>query len=300
MRALTVGVLIALMSALAHAQTRSMASATHALKGPVRTFRTEVATFVLKDGVYVEGPRVLLMEASFNRDGNRTDFRSYNRKGELARRIVMTFEGRRMIEAINYDGAGKMWLRIVNVYDEEGQVKERASYNNDGSLSSKTDFKRNNKGQVIESSEYSAEGILMEETNNKYQGRDLQVSERKIYDATGSLRSTEVYEAPNKQTTITWNRDGSVASKSVRVNQEISHYGPDGSFQKATMISRDRLLDEVMLNQDGSTKRESQVPDEVDAYENWTKQTKWLTDSKGTRPLKITYRQITYYEKFTF
>ena len=106
MKALKIIVLIGLMFLVAHAQERSDADATYALKGQVRSFRVEVATFVLKDGDYVEGPRVPQMEASFNEDGNRTDLHIYDNKGVVSRRIVMKFEGRKMTEAINYDGAG--------------------------------------------------------------------------------------------------------------------------------------------------------------------------------------------------
>src|SRR5215208_6149826 len=90
MKSLRVVILIVLTSTLApvvvHAQD---IYATYALKGPVRTFRTEVATFALKDGNYVEGPRVVQMEASFNTDGNRTDLYLYNDQGTLSRRIEM-------------------------------------------------------------------------------------------------------------------------------------------------------------------------------------------------------------------
>ena len=58
MKLLKVVVLVALMLLVAHAQERSMAVATYALNGPVRTFRVEVATFVSRDGDYVEGARV--------------------------------------------------------------------------------------------------------------------------------------------------------------------------------------------------------------------------------------------------
>ena len=51
----------------------------------------------------------------------------------------------------------------------------------------------------------------------------------------------------------------------------------------------------VVLNQDGSRKRESSTPDQLDAHGNWTKMTKWQTDSKGTRPLSVAYRTLTYY-----
>ena len=75
-----------------------MSKVTHALDGPVKTVRTEVATFLLKDGEYVEGPRVLRWTALFNEDGNRTDYGMHGDNGELTRRIEMRFEGRRMLE----------------------------------------------------------------------------------------------------------------------------------------------------------------------------------------------------------
>src|SRR5215203_7525390 len=163
MKSLKVVILIVLTSTLAPVVIRAQdTSATYALKGPVRTFRTEVATFVLKDGNYVEGPRVVQMEASFNTDGNRTDLYMYDAKGILGRRIEMKFEGPRMIEAINYDGAGNIWLRTVDVYDNEGRIKETINSNGDGSLRSKKTFKRNDRGQLIESTEYSAAGVLLD------------------------------------------------------------------------------------------------------------------------------------------
>ena len=299
MKPLKIVVFVVLVSAAVHAQSRTMADATYAIKGPVRTFRMEVATFVLKNGDYVEGPRVLQMEASFNEDGNRTDLHLYDDRGAPTRRIVMTFEGRRTIEVINYNGAGKMWMRHVFDYDENGQRKAATSFNGDGSLRSKTSFKRNDQGQIVETTERDAKGILMEQVNNKYDGPKLLGYERKLYYPNGSLKSAYEYEAAkNRAETITYNVDGSVATKTVHVNREIEQYGGDGSLQLTTTVSAEgRLLDQVMVNKDGSGTRESQVPDQKDAHGNWTKQTKWLTDEKGTRPMTVTYRAITYYEK---
>ena len=56
-----------------------------------------------------------------------------------------------------------------------------------------------------------------------------------------------------------------------------------------------RLPEESTYNPDGTIRKESQIPDEVDAHGNWLKQTKWVSDSLGTRPVKVTYRVITYY-----
>ena len=297
MKLLKVVVLVALTSLVGHAQERSIADGTYALKGPVRTFKVEVATFVSKDGDYVEGPRVVQMEASFNQDGNRTDLHMYNEKGVLSRRIVMKFDGRKMTEAINYDGAGKMWLRTVNVYDDKSLLKEDLRYNGDGSLRSKKTFKRDQLGRAIEVSEYNAQGVLLDQFKITFDGPRLLTTERKVYREDGSLASISFYEADKKRSeTTTYQPDGSIANKTVRTDQLLEQYGPDGFLERTGTISVEhRLLDEVVLNKDGSTRRESNTPDQIDAHGNWTKLTKWQTDSQGTRPLSVAYRTLTYY-----
>lgn len=297
MKPLKVVLLVALMSLLCHAQERSMADATYALKGPVRTFKVEVATFVSQNGDYVEGPRVVQMEASFNPDGNRTDLHIYNDKGVLSRRITMKFDGRKMMEAMNYDGAGRMWLRIVNVYDDKGVLKEELTYNGDDSLRSKKTFKRDELNQATEVSEYNAKGVLLDQFKNSFDGPLLLTTERKVYREDGSLASASLYEAEKgRSETTTYQPDGSIANKTVRTGQVVEQYGPDGALQKTGTISVEhRLVDEVVLNKDGSTKKESNAPDQLDAHDNWTKLTKWQTDSQGTRPLSVAYRTLTYY-----
>jgi antitoxin component YwqK of YwqJK toxin-antitoxin module len=297
MKTLKLLVLVALMSVVGHAQERSMADATYALKGPVHTFRVEVAMFVSNGGDYVEAPRVVQMEASFNQDGNRTDLRIYNDQGVLSRRIVMKFDGRKMTEAINYDGAGKMWLRIVDVYDDKSLLKEELTYNGDGSLRSKKTYKRDELGRAVEVTEYNAQGVLLDQFKNTFDGSLLLTTERKVYREDGSLASTNFYEAKKRRgETTVYQPDGTIANKTVRTGQQLEQYGRDGTLQKTGTISVDhRLLDEVVLNKDGLTKKESNAPDQLDEHGNWTKMTRWQTDSQGTRPLSVAYRTITYY-----
>ena len=126
---------------------------------------------------------------------------------------------------------------------------------------------------------------------------DLLATERKVYREDGSLASTSFYEPEKRRTeTISYNPDGSVTNKTVRTAQQVEQYGPDGSLQKTATISvQHRLLDEVVLTNDGSRTRESSAPDQLDAHGNWTKLTRWQTDSQGTRPLTVAYRTLTYY-----
>ena len=137
----------------------------------------------------------------------------------------------------------------------------------------------------------------MEQTTRRYDGPKLITQQHEVYYPNASLQLLTIYAAETKRSeTTTYRSDGSVLNKSFRENWDIAQYTPDGSLQKATAISGEhRLLDEVTLGKDGPTSREAERPDQIDAHGNWTKQTKWLTDEKGTRPLKVTYREITYY-----
>ena len=189
-----------------------------------------------------------------------------------------------------------MWLRLVDVYDDNGVLKEQLTYHGDESLRSKKTYKRNERGQAIQISEY-AQGVLLDQFKNTFDGARLLTTERKIYRPDGSLASLYLYEAEKRRTETTdYQPDGSIANKTVRIAQQIEQYGPDGSLQKTGTISVEhRLVDEVVLNQDGSRNKTSNTADQLDAHGNWTKLTKWQTDSQGTRPLSVLYRTLTYY-----
>ncbi|HEX3187223.1 MAG TPA: hypothetical protein VHQ94_20665, partial [Pyrinomonadaceae bacterium] len=171
------------------------------------------------------------------------------------------------------------------------------TYNGDGSLRSKKTFKRDELGQAYETNEYNARGALVDQFKNTFDGAILLTSERKTFRDDGSLAATSFYQAEKRRSEATsYQPDGSVANKNFRTAQQVEQYGPDGSLQKTGTISVDhRLLDQVVLNKDGSTKKESNAPAQLDAYGNWTKLTKWQTDSQGTRPLSVAYRTLTYY-----
>src|SRR5688572_15146414 len=105
---------------------------TYALKGPVKSVRAESATYVLKNGEWVEGPRLLEMTVEFAESGHRTEVCFY-REGKLARRIQDKHDADgRAIEYLNYDGSGNMWLRGTFTYDENGKMKEETTYHGDG------------------------------------------------------------------------------------------------------------------------------------------------------------------------
>ncbi|MEP6913194.1 MAG: hypothetical protein ABI923_10595, partial [bacterium] len=172
-------------------------------------------------------------------------------------------------------------------------------YNGDGSLRSKSTLTRNDRGQVIESAEYYPNGSLLDKFSNSYNDAgEMTTIKRVSYRPDGSLSLKESTNVPEKRVeSVTYNRDGSIAGKSSRVNQQINEYAADGSLKKSTTItSMGRLPEESTYKPDGTIRKESQKPDEIDAQGNWIKQTRWVSDSEGTRPVKVTYQVITYYE----
>ena len=298
MKKIIIGLLISLFLTLAvHSQDKGDAWTTYSMHGQVQSVRTETADVMQNNGKSVEGSRIVSMTILFNEDGGRPELGIYDAKGNLARRIVMKYEGKRVVEFLNYDGAGHMWLRGTISYDDEGHSKEKATYNGDRSLRSKTTFKRDGNGRLIESDEINPKGTPMDIILYTYNeaGGSL-VAERRYYDPPGTLNFKEIRHPENRSEVFKYNRDGALLVVDKRVNGEINSYAPDGSLVKSTILTdADKLPDEMIVGPNGATRKETQNPDEIDFHLNWTKQTKWVTDSQGTRPVKVTYRTITYF-----
>ena len=299
MQRLLAGLLISLFLALAvYSQDKGVAWATYSMHGPVQSFRTETADMVQKDGKSVEGTRIVSMTASFNEDGGRPELGMYDAKGTLVRRIVLKYEGKRQVEVINDDGADHMFMRGTTSYDDDGRNKENATYYGDGSLRSKTTFKRDDKGQVIESNEIDPKGSPMDIMRYTYNATgEMLTSERSYYDPPGTISFKEVQHVPEKRSEhLVYNRDGFLVVVDKRIDKQINSYAPDGSLVKSTILTdAGKLPDEMIVGPGGAIRKETQSPDEIDSHGNWTKQTKWVTDSQGTRPVKVTYRTITYF-----
>jgi hypothetical protein len=238
------------------------------------------------------------MRATFNEDGGRTELYLYDEQGSLTRRIVTKFENGREAEFLNYDGAGNMWLRGVFLHDAEGRVRAEETYNGDGSLRSKTVLVRNPAGQLVEESEYGPKEVLLDRFKNNYgDNGELKTVERTSYRPDGSLSMKQFTNVAEKRMeSLNFNPDGSLSGKSIRTNQEINEYGADGALKKTTVIKDPgRLAEELTFAPDGTTRNEAPVADEIDSHGNWLKLTRWVTDAQGRRPVKVSYRFISYF-----
>jgi hypothetical protein len=279
-------------------QNNTFAWTTYALLGPVRTVRTETATLFEQNGRFVESPRILSMTIAFNEDINRTEVCFHDIKGTLTRRITTKYDGKRDIEYLNYDGLGHIWLRTVIDYDEKGQTSGGATYNGDGSLRERSVVKRNSYGQVVEESTFDPKGILLQKFVTTYDDEGgLSSVERTYYGPDGALRRNELVNDKTKRSeTVNYNLDGTLAGSTVRVDRTIREYDKNGAFTKSMQVGDvGRLLDESTYQPDGTATRTVEIPNEIDSHGNWLKQTKWVSDMHGRKPISVTYRVITYY-----
>src|SRR5262245_43524305 len=203
-------VLVSFIAAFSVSAQKSDREATYALLGPVREMRTETATIDKNGSNYVEGPRILSMTVTFNEDGSRPELCIYNEKGLLTRRIVGKFENGKEVEYFNYDGAGKMWLRIGFLRDAEGRVRGEETYNGDGSLRSKSTIVRNSAGQIIENAEYGPQEVLIERFTNTFKDTgELKTTERSAYFADGRLSFKEFTNMDEERSeALTFKPDG--------------------------------------------------------------------------------------------
>lgn len=124
--------------------------------GPVRAVRVEAATYVRRDGVLVEGPRILSHTYSYSEDGRRSEYEKYAADGtprgravsvydDAGRRVEYSFysEGDRLVsrviskpdegEDLYYDGDGTLRRRVVAVPRGDGTTDVRV-YNRAGAL----------------------------------------------------------------------------------------------------------------------------------------------------------------------
>src|SRR5213075_3331392 len=131
-----------------------------------------------------------------------------------------------MIEFVNYDGLGQVWLKATQEYDKQGRLIEQTTYNGDKSLRSKKVYTRNEPGQVVEWAEYGANSVVLDKMTNTFTSAgDLNTSEREMRSPNGLLLAREFHDIADKRVEIiSYKPDGSVLSKSVRVNQEINEY----------------------------------------------------------------------------
>jgi len=248
--------------------------------GPVHTIRDERSKFSNLNGEWVEGERTVAMTASYNEDGTKQEKTVYV-DGNIINRVEDSYSpDGRLLETRVFKGGKELESRTVNLYEGKEWVEE-VTYRADDSVQRRTTFRRDDKQLKIETVEYDNDGRVIHQssTNNDLQTRRA----RSI-----TISPTRVFES---ESSTTVNTDGS---------REYRTEGSGGQFRRQVIASENpRQEDRVIYNKDGTIKEKVRILREFDSHQNMIKAT-WLSatgESAEFKPLWITYRTITYYEK---
>jgi antitoxin component YwqK of YwqJK toxin-antitoxin module len=250
-----------------------------AIYGPVHTIRDERALMTQTNGDPVEGPRALVMTATFNEDGTKQE-RTFYDNGTIFRRIEETYDpGGRLVERRRFRGGKDLESRAVSTYDNLNRLVEQIEYRPDDSISRRTVYHRDEKESQTETFVYDAKGrlIIHSSTHNDFQTHRAS----SITVNPGGVNQIEASSVRNE--------DGS---------QEFQSEDSKGSFQRQLFrFDGKGGEDRISYNKDGTIKIKERFIREFDSYHNMIKTTHLVADgdSQEFKPADISYRTITYY-----
>jgi len=175
------------------------------LKGPVRTIKSGTVGFVLKDGKRVENTRRVAKILRFDERGNRTEATTLDSDGTVSERLVYSYDalGRNTGYEEYYRLAGKAMgdpRRHIYTLDHNGKIVERISYEADGSVGPRFNYKYDSKGNKLEDSFTSWTGGRIGRTSYTYDA-DGHVLTHTDYDADGAVswKTIDSYDAAGRR-----------------------------------------------------------------------------------------------------
>jgi hypothetical protein len=169
------------------------------LAGRVKSLETWRIEYALREGVSVEGRRVLVRKTTYDEQGRKAEDVSYDQSGSPSRRAVYAYdaEGRstgydefsglldkslanprrhvykldgvgRRVEYTVYESDGAVASRFTYAYDAEGNKTEEASYSWNGSRTGKLVYAYDVRGQVLTETSYNADESVSWKSVNVY------------------------------------------------------------------------------------------------------------------------------------
>lgn len=282
--ALLCGISLLLCPPLTSAQTsQSPTPPPSTERRKIKTQRIETARYTLQpDGSHLEGARRLSSLLNYNERGQRIDEQCFNARGAMTQRETWKYDGRnRLVEHIEFDGAGKQKRRRVSVYDEQ----------HDSQIESKT---------------YDADDRLVEHKKYRYQYE----SDARLPSAVDTLngkgelveRSVSVVEAQtNQRVTYTYDADGKLLgtfnadSNRPQNSHRIEQY--DSSGKVSTRATEKVGNDLITTFEHGASKTKILLKTETDADGRVFKAVGSYHDvaNDKTVPEYVQYYSYTYY-----
>jgi TonB family protein len=257
-------------------------SKTEITRPAVQSIRVEKAMMSKQGGKWVEGPRSLLANLDYGKDGKISDSQVYTPKGAIYRKFAANRDATgKDIEKTYFNEKGAVIQKTTYSYDENQRLKEMVELKEKGETSEKSVITRGSDGRIAEVTKFDSKGLRKSRTVYKYLEKDNKV-QLTDYDSEDVLSGTEtqVYD-------------------SVGHLVEDDFYNPAGSRRTATADKYDdkgNIIEETIFNLNGYVRFHYAY--EFDSNQNWIKRTTLhLVNNSGTlayEPVDVTYRTISY------
>ncbi len=282
MKVLHTGILLSLLATVGHGQTIFRDG--DAFTGLVRSARIERATFSKQGDELVEGPRVLLQQATYTADGRMRKTTIYLADGSLHRNTTEIFaaDGKQLSSTI-YDGSSVLIQRTEYAYDEKRWRISETRYGPDGQIAERKFFQPQVvDNQLVSTATFNQTGRVLDSAVNSRDTQDNSVWEGYRSDGT---RQSDVYSrfvhGRKHDEHFEFKADGSLASKIV---SDVFDGG--ASFEHAAYDGAGKLI------------WKSARTLERDDHNNLRKTVtfKWNAESGEWEPIVADYYSITYYQ----
>ena len=279
------------------------------LLGPAQTVTTEVAEFTVKDGKSVEGPRVRLLEVSYDARGNRVKRVDFSRDGSAAQTIVYHYDAEgRHTGYEDYTSGMSTPRKHVYLLDEKGNRAEYKMVQPTGSAADERYvYKYDAKGNKVAEELYHKTS-LVSRNENSYDDQGRLISQT-IYNPDGSVAARiRVSFSPDGKPLERIRHDADLVTYRVRYAYDkkgrLVEVETTGSYVETDANSeghitgkvvyiykgKDQLKEMLIHNTDGSLRE--RVVFSYDSRGNWTSKTT-LTGKEA--PRQIEYRTIKYH-----
>ena len=278
--------IIILTFGLAPAQKSGSKSLT-SLKGPVKSFRSEVAEVISSDNGIVTGPAVLTGMTEINEDGTKLEATSYEPDGSVHSRTVYYYhpDGKGK-ETLTYLGESRLVRKTIYHYKDGDNRTEFIGYGEDGAVVSRE----------VHYLDTSRTLIRATENNDKYRMKSETVVQTNSSGQRVEIKSVYV--------------DGQLTAKAVttvlnREKYEEKGYDAAGllTFWRVTTCEQGQPVLWEYYDKEGKLiKTEYQTREKCDGdpdrYGNCTKSItlRWNAKNARMEPIRVAYLTIIYYE----
>jgi len=255
--------------------------------GPVRLLRQETAKLMEVGGETVEGPRVLIMTATYDNHGNTTERVVNNPDGTLKWKVI--WSGRSTYDAhgheterVSYNDSGEVTNRTVWIYETNGNLNKVITYGAAGEITFYDTFEYDENDHKIRADYFNSNGSTRGNDVFVYDSRGY-LSE--ITHSEGILQYRDSYKYDERGNKTEWSSYDRNGKRGLKVSWGYS----DDSRGNPTEFLRYESGDKVVSREVYTY--------EFDSRGNWIKSKTRREMFGGQAPIietEITYRTITY------